>query len=76
MPVQVVYRYFPHLSAWDMKHIVLFPRVRYFSFVSASILLLLHKLKAHQMLTLGHGIIGKVTQRMCIPLQGSCDHFQ
>ena len=36
MPVQVVYRYLPHLSAWDMKNIVLFPRVGYFSFVSVS----------------------------------------
>ncbi|KAI9496049.1 periplasmic binding protein-like I [Zychaea mexicana] len=34
MAVQVVYRYFAHLGAWDMKHIVLFPRIGYFSFVS------------------------------------------
>ncbi|KAI9497751.1 hypothetical protein BDB00DRAFT_936177 [Zychaea mexicana] len=34
MPVQVVLRYFPFLSAWDMKHVFLFPRVRYFSFFS------------------------------------------
>ncbi|KAI7850017.1 hypothetical protein BDC45DRAFT_609119 [Circinella umbellata] len=34
MPVQVVFRYFPFLSAWDMKHVFLFPRVGYFSFFS------------------------------------------
>ncbi|KAI9313824.1 hypothetical protein BX666DRAFT_549104 [Dichotomocladium elegans] len=36
MPVQEIFRYFPYLSAWDMKHIILFPRVGYFSYVSVS----------------------------------------
>ncbi|KAI8373243.1 uncharacterized protein BYT42DRAFT_536616 [Radiomyces spectabilis] len=34
IPIQVSFKWFPFLSAWDMKNVILFPRVGYFSFFS------------------------------------------
>ncbi|KAI8376579.1 uncharacterized protein BYT42DRAFT_534211 [Radiomyces spectabilis] len=34
MPVQLVFKYFPYMAAWDMKQIVLMPGIKYFSYFS------------------------------------------
>lgn len=39
MPVQVTFKYLPFLAAWDMKQVILFPSLGYFSFFSVSFIL-------------------------------------
>jgi hypothetical protein len=36
LPIQITYKYFPFLAAWDMMQIILMPGISYFSYYSVS----------------------------------------